>query len=345
VTQGAGRIVVALDAMGGDHGPGVVVPAALGALGQYADLAVILVGDEAVLDAEVARHSTAFADRLRILHASQCVEMNELPSQALRGKKDSSMRRAVDLVKAGEAAACVSAGNTGALMAIGRFVLKMLAGVDRPAIAAPLPCISGHVYVLDLGANAAATAQQLSQFALMGSVLATAVDGVERPRIGLLNIGAEEIKGNDLVKDTARLLANSDINYVGYVEGDGIFKGHADVVVCDGFVGNVALKASEGVAQMIGQFLRDEFQRTPLTRVAGLIAMPVLRALRARIDPREYNGASLLGLRGIVVKSHGGADETAFRCAIDVAVAEARIDLPRLITSRIESLLAHKEAV
>ena len=298
-----------------------------------------------MLGAELARHATAPAGRLHVVHASQRVEMDELPSQALRGKKDSSMRRAIDLVKAGEAAACVSAGNTGALMATGRFVLKMLSGVDRPAIAAPLPCVTGHVYMLDLGANVASTAQQLLQFALMGSVLATAVDGVERPRIGLLNIGAEEIKGNELVKDTARLLAASGINYAGYIEGDGIFKGHADVVVCDGFVGNVALKSSEGVAQMIGQFLRDEFQRTPFTRLAGLIAMPVLRALRSRIDPREYNGASLLGLRGIVVKSHGSADETAFRRAIDVAVAEARMDLPNLITSRIESLLAQEEAV
>lgn len=338
-------MVIALDAMGGDHGPDVVVPAALSALAQYPDLDVLLVGDERVLSAALTRHAVAPANRLRIVHASERVEMNELPSQALRGKKDSSMRRAVDLVKVGEAAACVSAGNTGALMATGRFVLKMLAGVDRPAIAAPLPCITGHVYMLDLGANVASTAQQLLQFALMGSVLATAVDGVERPRVGLLNIGAEEIKGNDLVKDTARLLADSDINYAGYVEGDGIFKGHADVVVCDGFVGNVALKSSEGVAQMIGQFLRDEFQRTPLTRLAGLIAMPVLRALRGRIDPREYNGASLLGLRGIVVKSHGNADEIAFQQAIGVALAEARMNVPNLITARIESLLAHKEAV
>ena len=338
-------VVVALDAMGGDHGPGVIVPAALGALAQFSNLNVTLVGDQTVLAAELARHAAVDTDRLRVVHASQCVEMDELPSQALRGKKDSSMRRAIDLVKAGDAAACVSAGNTGALMATGRFVLKMLSGVDRPAIAAPLPCTNGHVYVLDLGANVASTAEQLLQFALMGSVLATAVDGLERPRVGLLNIGAEEIKGNDLVKDTARLLSNSDLNYAGYVEGDGIFKGHADVIVCDGFVGNVALKSSEGVAQMIGQFLRDEFQRNILTRVAGLIAMPVLRALRSRIDPREYNGASLLGLRGIVVKSHGSADETAFRRAIGVALAEARMDVPNLITARIESLLAHKDAV
>jgi len=336
---------VALDAMGGDHGPGVIVPAALGALAQCPDLDVTLVGDETVLHAELARHAAAPPNRLQVVHASQRVEMDDLPSQALRGKKDSSMRRAIDLVKAGEAAACVSAGNTGALMATGRFVLKMLAGVDRPAIAAPLPSMTGHVYVLDLGANVESSAQQLVQFALMGSALVTAVDDIERPRVGLLNIGAEEIKGNELVKNTAGLLTHSDINYVGYVEGDGIFKGHADVVVCDGFVGNIALKSSEGIAQMIGQFLREEFQRTPLTRLAGLIAMPVLRALHNRIDPRQYNGASLLGLRGIVVKSHGSADETAFRRAIDVALAEARMDLPNLITSRIESLLAHKEAV
>jgi glycerol-3-phosphate acyltransferase PlsX len=345
VTQGANKIIVALDAMGGDHGPGVVVPAALAALVQHQDLGLTLVGDELVLRAELARHAAMPENRVQIVHASQRVEMDELPSQALRGKKDSSMRRAIDLVKHGKAAACVSAGNTGALMATGRFVLKMLAGVDRPAIAAPLPSMTGHVYVLDLGANVESSAQQLVQFALMGSAMATAVDGLDRPRVGLLNIGAEEIKGNDLVKDTAQLLAHSDLNYIGYVEGDGIFKGHADVVVCDGFVGNVALKSSEGIAQMIGQFLREEFQRTPLTRLAGLIAMPVLRALHNRIDPREYNGASLLGLRGIVVKSHGSADETAFRRAIDVALAEARMDLPNLITSRIESLLTHEDTV
>lgn len=337
--------VIALDAMGGDHGPGVVVPAAVSAIGAHAELTLILVGDQRVLDAALARHPEADRARLQVHHASERVDMDELPSQALRNKKDSSMRVAVNLVKDGRAHACVSAGNTGALMATGRFVLKMLPGIDRPAIAAPLPCIDGHVQVLDLGANVESAVEQLVQFAVMGAVLATAVDGIERPRVALLNIGQEEIKGNEPVKQAARRLAGSGLNYVGFVEGDGIYKGLADVIVCDGFVGNVALKSSEGVAHMIGAFLREEFQRTALTRLAGLVAMPVLRAIRRRIDPREYNGASLVGLRGIVVKSHGGADEVAFRHAIEVALTEARMQVPARITSGIESLLAHREAV
>jgi glycerol-3-phosphate acyltransferase PlsX len=337
--------IISLDAMGGDHGPRVVVPAAIAAIAMHEELELVLVGDREVLEFELARHSAAARRRLSIRHASEQVGMDELPSQALRNKKDSSMRVAIDLVKEGGSAACVSAGNTGALMATGRFVLKTLPGIDRPAIAAPLPCIHGHVHMLDLGANVESGAEQLVQFALMGAVLASAVDGIERPRVALLNIGQEEMKGNDRVKEAARMLAGSDINFVGYVEGDGIFKGLADVIVCDGFVGNVALKTSEGVAHMIAAFLRSEFQRTPLTRLAGLVALPVLSALRRRIDPREYNGASLLGLRGIVVKSHGGADEVAFCHAIAVALAEARKNVPQRIASRVERLLAHREAV
>ena len=337
-------IVIALDAMGGDHGPAVVVPAALAAVAEHAELLLTLVGDQQVLEAELSRHGGS-NPRIRIHHASEQVAMDELPSQALRTKKDSSMRVAVDLVKEGSAEACVSAGNTGALMATGRFVLKMLPGIDRPAIASPLPCVSGHVHVLDLGANVESDAGQLVQFAVMGAVLASAVDNIERPRVALLNIGAEEIKGNEPVKEAAKRLARSDLNYVGFVEGDGIYKGVADVIVCDGFVGNVALKSSEGVAMMISAFMREEFKRNVLTRLAGLVAMPVLRALRRRIDPREYNGASLIGLRGIVVKSHGGADQVAFRHAIEVALAEAAMKVPQRITSHLEPLLAHKEAV
>ncbi len=336
---------IALDAMGGDRGPCVVVPAALAALDQHTDLELVLVGEEGVLAEELAKHPRAPEGRLRVHHASEQVGMDELPSQALRNKKDSSMRVAVNLVKDGTAAACVSAGNTGALMATGRFVLKTLPGIDRPAIAAPLPCVNGHVLVLDLGANVDSSAEQLLQFAVMGAVLASAVDSIERPRVALLNIGQEEIKGNEGVKEAAKLLADSDINYVGFVEGDGIYQGLADVVVCDGFVGNVALKSSEGVATMIARFLREEFQRNAFTRLAALVAMPVLQALRARIDPREYNGASLVGLKGIVVKSHGGADEVAFRRAIQVALAEARKNVPERITSRIGPLLADRAAV
>lgn len=337
-------IVIALDAMGGDHGPSVVVPAALAAVSVHPDLVVTLVGDQDVLEKELARHRGA-GERVRIHHASERVAMDELPSLALRTKKDSSMRVAVNLVKQGDAQACVSAGNTGALMATGRFVLKTLPGIDRPAIASPLPCINGHVHVLDLGANVESGVDQLVQFAVMGSVLSSAVDNIERPRVALLNIGAEEIKGNEPVKEAAKRLSGTELNYVGFVEGDGIYKGLADVIVCDGFVGNVALKSSEGVAMMISAFMREEFQRSAMTRLAGLVAMPVLRALRRRIDPREYNGASLVGLRGIVVKSHGGADQVAFRHAIEVALAEAAMNVPQRITSHIEPLLAHKEAV
>ena len=337
--------VIALDAMGGDHGPSVVVSAAVDAVAAHPNLSLTLVGRERAVEEVLAGHPHADRDRLRVHHASEVVAMDESPSQALRNKKQSSMRVAIDLVKEGKASACVSAGNTGALMVTGRFVLKTLTGIDRPAICAPLPCVNGHVHMLDLGANVDSGAEQLCQFALMGAVLASAVDNVERPRVALLNIGEEEIKGNEQVKEAARLLAASDLNYVGFVEGDGVYKGHADVIVCDGFVGNVALKSSEGVAKMIGQFLREEFQRTPLSRLAGLIAMPVLKGLRRRIDPREYNGASLVGLRGIVVKSHGGADRIAFRRAIEVALAEVTMRLPERIPSRIDQHMAHKEAV
>jgi len=337
--------VIALDAMGGDHGPSVIVPAAVDAVAAHPGLTLLLVGRESTLEEVLAGHPGADRDRLRVHHASEVVAMDESPSQALRTKKQSSMRVALDLVKDGSANACVSAGNTGALMVTARFVLKTLTGIDRPAICAPLPCINGHVHMLDLGANVDSDADQLCQFALMGAVLASAVDNIERPRVALLNIGEEEIKGNEQVKQAARMLAASDLNYVGFVEGDGVYKGHADVIVCDGFVGNVALKSSEGVAQMIGRFLREEFQRTALSRLAGLVAMPVLQALRRRIDPREYNGASLVGLRGIVVKSHGGADRVAFRRAIEVALAEVTMQVPERITARIEPHMAHKEAV
>lgn len=335
--------------MGGDHGPSVVVPAALGALQERPGLELILIGDEPALSAEMARHAGGNSPRVTIRHASERVGMDELPSQALRGKKDSSMRVALDLVKSGEASACVSAGNTGALMAIARFVLRTIEGIDRPAIIAPIPCGSGHVHVLDLGANVESNPEQLCQFAIMGAVLAEAVDSVSRPRVGLLNIGHEEIKGNERVKETSRALSKLDLNYIGYVEGDGVYKGHADVIVCDGFVGNVALKTTEGVAWMIGQFLKEEFNRSLLTRLAGLVAMPVLRRLRARIDPREYNGATLIGLKGIVVKSHGSADVVAFRRAIEVALAETSKNVPERIGSMIGSMIQpdenHKEAV
>lgn len=332
--------------MGGDHGPSVVVPAALKQLDREPELRIILVGDREVLERELNSRGRVGDDRLRVHHASQKVEMDEPPAQALRNKKDSSMRVAINLVKQGEAGACVSAGNTGALMATARYVLKTLPGVDRPAIITALPTITGHTHVLDLGANVDCSAEHLFQFAVMGSVLVAAVDGNARPRVGLLNIGEEAIKGNEQVKEAAALLSGSDaINYIGYVEGDDIYKGSADVVVCDGFVGNVALKTSEGVAKMISHFMRQEFNRSWLTRIAGLLALPALRAFRDRVDPRRYNGASLVGLQGIVVKSHGSADELSFANAIRVARREAQKNVPERISHQLSSLLLERRAV
>ncbi|MBL3528232.1 MAG: phosphate acyltransferase PlsX [gamma proteobacterium endosymbiont of Lamellibrachia anaximandri] len=330
-------VTISLDAMGGDNGVDVVIPAALDYLKHDKETSLILVGQEALLKERVGSHG--FGDRLKIHHASQEVGMDELPSKALRGKKDSSMRVAINLVKEGVADACVSAGNTGALMATSRFVLKMLPNIDRPAIISALPCIEGQTYMLDLGANVDCTAEHLFQFAVMGSELVSAVADIPNPRIGLLNIGQEEIKGNEQVKSAHELLVASSLNYVGYVEGDDVYKGGADVVVSDGFVGNVALKSSEGVAKMISHFMKEGFSRNWLTKLAGLIAMPVLRSLRRRIDPRRYNGASLLGLRGIVIKSHGGADELAFANAISRARKEALTDVPSRIKTQVEAHL------
>jgi phosphate acyltransferase len=336
---------IALDGMGGDAGPGIVVPAALRVL-QYSNksLRVILVGQEDVLSAKLHALKARNHPQIVIRHASQLVNMDEPPAQALRVKKDSSMRVAINLVKQGEADACVSAGNTGALMATSRFVLKTLSGIDRPAICTTLPTVRGHTRVLDLGANVDSKAEHLLEFAVMGSVLAE-VNGIERPRVGLLNIGEEDIKGNEQVKEAARLLAASDLNYIGFVEGDGIYLDDVDVVVCDGFVGNVALKSSEGVAKLIRHYMTQEFKRNGLTRLAGLIALPVLSAFRRRIDPRHYNGASLLGLRGTVVKSHGGADALAFANAIRVAILEVEQGVPQRIDHHLATLHAARQAL
>lgn len=339
------QTVIAIDAMSGDHGPGVTVPASLRALEKYPKLKLILVGDELILGEELARHGGRLGDRLMLQHASQVVGMDEAPSSALRGKKDSSMRVAINLVKDGAAQACVSAGNTGALMATGRFVLKTLEGIDRPAIITSLPTISGHTHVLDLGANVDSPAEVLYQFAVMGSVLVSAVDNNPSPTVGLLNIGAEEIKGNEQVKEAAKLLAASGLNYIGFVEGDDINKGTADVVVADGFVGNVALKTIEGVAKMISHLMKQEFKRNIFTKLAALVAMPVLNAFRRRIDPRAYNGASLVGLRGIVIKSHGSADEFSFTTAIGEAVLEVEKNVPEMIREQLGTLLEERRAV
>lgn len=339
------QTVIAIDAMSGDHGPGVTVPASLRALEKYPELKLILVGDQRILGEELDRHGGRPGDRLVVQHATQVVAMDEPPSSALRGKKDSSMRVAINLVKEGEAKACVSAGNTGALMATARFVLKTLEGIDRPAIITALPTIRGHSHVLDLGANIDSPAEVLYQFALMGSVLTSAVDNIPLPTVGLLNIGEEEIKGNEQVKEAAKLLSTSGLNYIGYVEGDDIYKGTADVVVADGFVGNVALKTSEGVAKMISHYMKQEFKRNIFTKLAGLIALPVLNAFRKRIDPRAYNGASLVGLRGIVIKSHGSADVFSFTTAIGEAVLEVEKNVPEKIREQLGSLLEERRAV
>lgn len=283
--------------------------------------------------------------RVSMRHATQQVEMDESPSQALRTKKDSSMRVAIDLVKEGEADACVSAGNTGALMAKARFVLKMLPGIDRPAICCALPAMQGHSHVLDLGANVDSSPEQLLQFALMGAALTSAVDNKPAPSVALLNVGEEEIKGDGRVKEAAILISQSNLNYVGFVEGDAVFKGSVDVIVCDGFVGNIALKASEGVGRMFLHFAQEEFLRTPLTRLAAWVSGPVLKAAVRRIDPRRYNGASLLGLRGIVIKSHGSADQVSFEYAIDEAVLEVEKRVPDLISKDLELIFDQRRAV
>jgi glycerol-3-phosphate acyltransferase PlsX len=331
------KTIIALDAMSGDRGPAIVVAAAVAAARSYKNLELVLVGDQATLETLLDKSSVdrEILQRLSIQHASQVVSMEDPPALAMRSKKDSSMRIAIDLVKEGRAHACVSAGNTGALMATARFVLKMIPGIDRPAICSALPATQGHTFMMDLGANVDCTSEHLHQFALMGSVLVKAVDGIEAPRIGLLNIGSEEIKGNDMIKQASQLLANSGLNYIGFVEGTDIFSDKADVIVADGFVGNVALKSAEGIANMIGSFLRAEFKRNALTRIAGLIALPVLTAFKNRIDPRLYNGATLLGLQGIVIKSHGGADKLAFANAIKIAILEVEHNVTEVIAKQI----------
>jgi len=335
-------LTISIDAMGGDHGPKVTIPASLDCLKNNPDLKLILVGDEAVLKPLLVQELVNYSDRLSIQHASQCVEMHESPAKVLKNKKDSSMRVAINLVRDGIADACVSAGNTGALMATARFVLKMIPGIDRPAIISTLPSIHGHTHVLDLGANVDCTAEHLFQFAVMGNELVKAVEGIDSPKVGLLNIGEEDMKGNDQVKSAAKLLENSSLNYIGYVEGDSLNAGSVkvDLIVADGFVGNVALKSIEGAAKMIGFALKEAFSKNYLTKLAAFLAYPVLKSFKQRIDPRLYNGASFLGLRGLVIKSHGGADVLAFKTAIQLAEVEVKKDVIRKISEQVEQTLA-----
>lgn len=340
-------LTISIDAMGGDHGPKVTIPASLDCLRNNPDLKLILVGDEAVLTPLLKQELIDYSDRLSITHASQCVEMDESPAKVLKNKKDSSMRVAINLVRDGLADGCVSAGNTGALMATARFVLKMIPGVDRPAIISTLPSIHGHTHVLDLGANVDCRAEHLFQFAIMGNELVKAVEGIESPKVGLLNIGEEDVKGNEQVKSAAKLLEQSSLNYIGYVEADSLNAGtvKVDLIVADGFVGNVALKSIEGAAKMIGATLKAAFSKNYFTKLAGLLAYPVLKSFKQQIDPRLYNGASFLGLRGLVIKSHGGADILAFKTAIQLAEVEVKKDVTRKISEQIEKILSVRNNV
>jgi glycerol-3-phosphate acyltransferase PlsX len=330
------ELTIAVDAMGGDHGLSVTVPAVKTALYRHKDLKVLLAGEPVALKTALGEHGLLGHHAIDICPASQVVSMDDPVAVALRNKKDSSMRVAINQVKQGSAMAAVSAGNTGALMAVSRFVLKTLPGIDRPAICTAIPARNGHCHMLDLGANVDSEPHHLLQFALMGAAVVRAVDGIDAPRVALLNIGEEDIKGNEQIKEAAALLsAQPGLNYTGFIEGDGVFEGEAEVVVCDGFVGNVALKTMEGVATMIGQMIREEIGRNLLTRLSGAAALPVLSGLKKRLDPQRYNGASLVGLNGIVVKSHGGADQSGFAAAMDVAILEARRNVPALIGNAI----------
>lgn len=328
--------------MGGDFGVDVTVPACLECMRENPELNMILVGDGETLRQKLGDQVAAFGQRLIVQHASQQVEMHESPSKALKNKKDSSMRVAINLVHEGRADACVSAGNTGALMATAKFVLKMIPGIDRPAIISTMPSIYGHTHILDLGANVDCTAEHLHQFAVMGAEVVKAVENIDNPKVGLLNIGEEEVKGNDQVKAAAKLLESSGLNYIGFVEGNSINAGNekVDLIVCDGFVGNIALKSIEGAAKMIGTLLKESFARNGLTKLAGLAAYSVLKSFKDRIDPRMYNGASFLGLKGLVIKSHGGADAVAFKTAIKLAELEVKQDVIRKISEQIEKSIA-----
>jgi phosphate acyltransferase len=328
--------------MGGDHGPSVTVPAALSALQRDADLRITLVGLKEPVQALLNGAAAPLLSRIQLREASQVVTMDEKPQEALRKKKDSSMRVAIDLVKSGEADACVSAGNTGALMATARFVLKTIEGIDRPAIISRIRARHGHTHMLDLGANSQCSAEHLYQFAVMGSVVASDMHGIARPRIGILNIGEEQTKGDSVVQDAARLLSASTLNYIGFVEGDDIFSGEVDVVVTDGFTGNVALKTMEGLANMLVGAVKTEYTRNPLRYIGALASWPVLRSLRKEFDPRTYNGASMVGLTGVVIKSHGSADTVSFANAIAVGLVEARKGVP---TQIVNLLKAHTPAV
>lgn len=330
-------ITIAVDSMGGDHGPSVTVPASLTALQTEPSLRIVLVGLPERIEPLLASAPRAVRERISVHPATQVVGMDEKPQDALRKKKDSSMRVAIDLVKSGEANACVSAGNTGALMATARFVLKTIEGVDRPAIISRIPARHGYTHMLDLGANAECTADHLFQFAVMGSVVASDMHGIAKPRVGILNIGEEEMKGDGVVQEAARRLSASTLNYIGFVEGNDIFTGEVDVVVTDGFTGNVALKTMEGLVTMLVGAIKAEYTRNPLRYFAALASWPVFRSIRSEFDPRSYNGASMVGLTGVVIKSHGSADVVSFANALRIASIEARKGVPTQIANLLKS--------
>ncbi|CAC9590321.1 Phosphate:acyl-ACP acyltransferase PlsX (EC 2.3.1.n2) [uncultured Gammaproteobacteria bacterium] len=338
-------IKVSIDASGGDHGIPVTIAAGIKALSVFQDLQLTFVGDQTTIQAEIKKHpsSRKISDRIQVVHATEVVLMNESPAIALRKKKNSSMRVAINLVKSNDVDACVSAGNTGALMAISRFVLKTIKGIDRPAIMGRMPTMTGHTHMLDLGANVDSSPEALLEFATMGSTAVEQTEDIKNPTIGLLNIGEEDIKGNDKIKKTSALLKASNLNYHGFVEGDDIYKGIVDLVVCDGFEGNIALKASEGVASMMGHYLKRAFTRNWATKIVALIATPVLKDFKSSLDPGKYNGASLLGLRGIVVKSHGGANVESFFVAISEAYLEANANIIDKISAQVSKELKNNE--
>ena len=332
---------ISVDAMGGDFGPSVTIPASLKILKKYENISIVLVGIADEITKILNKKKSLNHPRITIHNATQIVGMDELPQSALKNKKDSSMRVSINLVKEGVVDACVSAGNTGALMATARFVLRMLPGIDRPAISSELPNANGTTCMLDLGANADCTPEQLLQFGIMGSILTNVLHKKNNPSIGLLSNGSESMKGSEVVKKSAELFRNSHLNFHGNVEGDDIFKGTTDVVVCDGFTGNISLKTTEGLAQMMANFLTLEFKRNFLTKISALIALPVLKRFKKRLDPRRYNGASFLGLNGVVVKSHGGADEFAFIHALETTISESENDVISKIKDqlKVESII------
>lgn len=337
--------IIAIDAMGGDFGPRSIVPASLRCLSENPSLHLALVGHTSLLENALSRHPAADSARLSLVHADEIIDMNERPTQALRTKPGASMRVALELVRDGKAHACVSAGNTGALMALARHLLKTLPGVDRPAMVTAIPTLEHPCLLLDLGANVDCTAEQLYQFAVMGSVAAECL-GIKQPRVSLLNVGTEPIKGNQQVKAAAELLRRtSDINYRGFIEGDALFRGETDVAVCDGFVGNVLLKSSEGLAHMVALRVEALFRRSLVSRLVGALALPLLRQLRADLRPAQYNGASFIGLQGIVVKSHGNAGEEGFRSAILRAAEDVQRNLPERLHDRLEQLLVTQRSI